>query len=534
MVVTTLPAPPSGTWKLDDCHSELGFTVRHMMVSKIRGRFRSSQSTVIVTEDPLLSSIEATIDVKSLDTGNGPRDAAVLSAEYLDAEHYPQLTFRATGVRADGEDYVLSGDLTVRAVTRPVELSVQYNGAVTDPFGNERIGFSVQGELNRKDFDISVDLPMDGGGFVVGDKIKLELDLEFVRAAAGDPPAEGVTTPAAPAAAPAEPPAHGVRRLFRDDFHHGFATDGPDARWFYYGFGPYVGDDGIVTVSRRGLQVISSGTNPVHGEPAFVRSLAQDDDNGSGLPGTLDHVKWLAFTNHRAATGFNGFDAVPGEVLTCESWMSGRTYGTAGNPFGGAVNNPDDDMRLASVGMPLLDEETSTIFDFFMSNEQVYVVYERLPFARQQLGNYAAFVYQIPVADRSPDDRHHFTISYDRSAGVVQWLLDGTEVYRVDRLGYHLESREHLLVDHGGAETRVEPRQLNCGMGMFTALDYGRPDQHALVRVSSAESYYFSTATGEPDPQTFLDDASLESNRLFGQGAEIWVGRYEVSSAPVS
>ena len=523
MVVTTLPALPSGTWKLDDSHSELGFTVRHMMVSRIRGRFRSFQSTVILAEDLLLSSIETTIDVKSLDTGNGPRDAAVLSAEYLDAENYPQLTFRSTGVRADGEDYVLSGDLTVCAVTRPVELTVQYNGDITDPFGNERIGFSVLGEINRKDFDISVDLPMDGGGFVVGDKVKLEFDLEFIRAAA---------EPAAESSASAGSPSHDSCQLFCDDFGNGFTTEGPHARWFYYGFGPYVGDDGIVTASRRGLRAVSSGTNPASGKPAFVRSLAQEDDNEHGLPGTLDHVKWLAFTNHQASTGFNGFDAVPGEVLTCESWMSGGTYGTAEHPFGDAVTNPDDDMRLASVGMPLLDEETSAIFDFFMSNERVYVVYERLPFSRQQLGNYAAFVYQIPVADRSPSDRHQFKISYDRSAGVVRWLLDGNEVYQVDRLGYRLDSREHLLVDHGGEETLIEPRQLNCGMGTFTALDYGRPGQRALARISSNENYYFSTATGEPDPQTFFDDESLESNRLFGQGAEIWVGRYEVTSLP--
>lgn len=515
MVATTLPALPSGRWKLDDAHSELGFTVRHLMVSKIRGRFRSFESTVLLAENPLLSSVAATIDVKSLDTGNGPRDAAVLSAEYLDAENHPQLTFRSTGIRGDGEDYLLSGDLTIRGVTRPIELKVQYNGDITDPFGNERIGFGAQAEINRKDFDISVDLPMDGGGFVVGDKIKLDFDLVFVRA---------TEEPAVPA--------EGLPRLFEEDFHGGFTTEGPDARWFYYGFGPYVGDDGLVTTSDRGLRVVASGTDPASGKPAFVRSLAQEDDNGFGLPGTLDHVKWLAFTNHQASTGFNGFDAVPGEVLTGELWMSGRTHGTAEHPFGAAVTNPDDDMRLASVGMPLLDEETSTIFDFFLSNERVYVVYERLPFSRQQLGNYAAFVYQIPVADRCPDDRHHFKICYDRSAGVVRWLLDGKEVYRVDRLGYRLESREHLLVDHGGEETLVQPRQLNFGMGMFTALDYGRPDQRALVRVSSTENYYFSTATGEPEPQTFLDDESLESNRLFGQGAEIWVGRYEVSSTP--
>jgi uncharacterized protein DUF6081 len=325
-------------------------------------------------------------------------------------------------------------------------------------------------------------------------------------------------------------------RIVWDDFKNGFAVGAPgdaDALWFYYGFGPYVGDDGIVETSGDGLRVRSSGTNPSSGEPAFVRTLAQESVNGSGMPGTLEHVKWLAFTNRKASSGVNGFDAEPGAVLTFETWMTGRTFGTAGHPFGEHVTNPDDDMRLASVGMPLLDEETSVIVDFFLSNEQVYVVYERLPFSRQQMGNYAAFVYQIPVARRTPDQEHHFTISYDRAAGLVRWLLDGTEVYTVDKIGCHLDSRQYLMVDHGGDEVCVEPRQLNAGMGMFASLDYAAPGRTALVRVSDSEGYYYSTETGPPAPQRFLDDKSLETNRLFGQGAQIGVRRYVVSSTPV-
>jgi hypothetical protein len=321
--------------------------------------------------------------------------------------------------------------------------------------------------------------------------------------------------------------------VWDDDFQDGFSVGQPEGRWFYYGFGPYVGDDGVVMTDAAGLHVRASGSHPVTGKPAFVRTLAQEQDNGAGLPGTLEHVKWLAFANHEASTGLPGFDATPGHELSCEAWMSGATYGTDGHPFGGHVDDPQDDLRLASVGMPLLDAETSLIVDFFLSNRRVYVVYERLPFTRHEQGNYAAFVYQVPVADRAPGDSHHCRIGYDRSAGVVTWLLDGEEVFRVDRLGHRLASREHLVVDHGGDETTIEPRQLSCGLGMFTSLDYAKPGNTALVKVSSTEGYYYSTATGPPEPQPFHDDKSLESNRLFGQGASLDVGRFVVASRPV-
>jgi polyisoprenoid-binding protein YceI len=180
-MTTTLPAIIPGTWTLDGVHSELGFTVRHMMVSKVRGRFRTFAATVVVAEEPLRSKIDAEIEVASLDTGNAVRDAAVLSPDYLDSDQFAHLRFTSTALRTDGAGFLLDGDLTVRDTIRPVTFTVVYNGAVTDPFGNDRIGFTATGEINRKDFGVLVDMPMDGGGFVVGDKIKLELDLEFVR-----------------------------------------------------------------------------------------------------------------------------------------------------------------------------------------------------------------------------------------------------------------------------------------------------------------------------------------------------------------
>lgn len=320
-----------------------------------------------------------------------------------------------------------------------------------------------------------------------------------------------------------------------DDFRDGFITTGPNARWSYLEAGPYVADDGIPQVSEKGLHVVSSGTNPRTGKPAFVRTLGQEDDTGSVIPGAQERVKWLVLANNQASTGFQGFDAVPGHELTCETWMSGRTHGTNGHPFGCNVINPDDDLRLASVsGITAQDPETGALFEFLYTNKRIYVFYERLPWERANLSNYAAFLFAIPVASRSPGDQHHFAISYDRAAGLVRWLLDGKEVYQLDRLGYHLPSREHMMLDHGGVERPMEPRQLEFGMGMFTILDASLPGRSnpGLVRLSSADSFYFDPATGEPNPQSFLDDESLESNRLFGQGAEFSLSRIVVSSAP--
>jgi polyisoprenoid-binding protein YceI len=178
---TILPGLIAGTWTLDSNHSELGFTVRHMMVSKIRGRFRAYSGTAEVADDPLRSTVTVTIDATSYESGNEVRDNAVKSADYLDVATYPEYTFRSTGIRVDGEAYVLAGNLTIRGITRPVELPFEYNGITRDPFGNDRIGFSVRGEINRKDYGIVTELPMDGGGVVVGDKVKLDLDIEFTR-----------------------------------------------------------------------------------------------------------------------------------------------------------------------------------------------------------------------------------------------------------------------------------------------------------------------------------------------------------------
>ena len=324
---------------------------------------------------------------------------------------------------------------------------------------------------------------------------------------------------------------------FEDDFAKGFSTQGPDAKWFYFSAGPYVGDDGIESTSSNGLQVVSSGTNPRTGKPAFTRTLGQEGDvagNPYGLPGGVDHVKWLVYANHLAPSGIPGFEAAPGQELSGRMSISGRTFGTQAHPFGRAVKNPNDDLRLASTAFNSIDFESWMVFDFFITNERIYAFYERLPFGRTPEHNYAAFSYQIPLQERGdPGDTHDLRIAYDRSAGVVRWLVDGKEEFRVDQIGHRID-RKFMTIDHGGVEETVEPRQLDFGMGMFTILDGDLPSGRALGRLSDAPNFYFDPLQGEPTPQTFVDDESKSSSRLFGQGAELRVARVSVESAATS
>lgn len=321
-----------------------------------------------------------------------------------------------------------------------------------------------------------------------------------------------------------------------DDFRQGFSVGAANSRWFYFSAGPYVGDDGVITTGSRGLRVASSGTNPTSGEPAFVRTLGQEGsvDNPLSLPGGLDHVKWLAYMNHTASSGFPGFDLVPGQRFSCNAIVGGRTFGTAGHPFGAAVDNANDDARLATVAMNALDFESFIVSDFFLTNEGVYALYERLPFGRgPALGNYAAFTAITRVADRDPDDRHLLSVEYDRTAGTIRWLVNLHEVYRVDQIGFR-PARSTMTLDHGGVETLVSPRQTDCGMGMFSLLDGYRPTDTGLVQLSNTPDFYFDPDVGPPTPSPFVDTLSLGSNRLFGQGAELTVDRYWIASIPAS
>ena len=175
-----IPGYVVGTWDIDAAHSTVGFSVRHMMVSKVRGYFRSFSGEIVTAEDPSQSSVTATIDMDSIDTRQEQRDAHIRSADFFDVETHPKMTFRSTAVRTAGADWVIEGELTLKGSTRPVSLQLELNGFGPDAYGGIRAGFSARTVINRNDFGVDIKMPMDGGGVVVGDKATVELEIEAV------------------------------------------------------------------------------------------------------------------------------------------------------------------------------------------------------------------------------------------------------------------------------------------------------------------------------------------------------------------
>jgi polyisoprenoid-binding protein YceI len=177
---TTIPGYVAGTWTIDPIHSEVGFAVRHMMVSKVRGKFKTFSGELVTGENPLDSSVTAEIDLASIDTGAEQRDEHIRSADFFEVETYPTMTYRSTGVRADGDDYVVDGELTLKGVTKQVPLKLDLNGFGPDPYGGTRAGFTATTEINRREFGVNFSAPMQNGGAVVADKITIHLEIEAV------------------------------------------------------------------------------------------------------------------------------------------------------------------------------------------------------------------------------------------------------------------------------------------------------------------------------------------------------------------
>jgi polyisoprenoid-binding protein YceI len=180
---TTIPGYVAGTWTIDPVHSEIGFSARHMMVSKVRGKFSNFSGQIVTADDPLKSSATAEIDLKSITTGNDQRDEHLRSADFFEVETYPTMTYRSTGATFEDGNYVLDGELTLKGVTRRVPLVLELNGFGPDPYGGTRAGFTASGELNRRDFNVNFNAPLQNGGVVVSDKITLHLEIEAVLAA---------------------------------------------------------------------------------------------------------------------------------------------------------------------------------------------------------------------------------------------------------------------------------------------------------------------------------------------------------------
>lgn len=184
MSITSLPTGlHTGTYAIDPSHSEVGFTARHAMVTKVRGRFPELEGTLVFGDDVASSSASATIQVASVSTSSPDRDTHLRGADFFDAEKYPTITFTSTGVRPDGDDYKLDGLLTIKDVTKPVTIDVEFGGVATDPFGNQRAGFSGEVEVEREEFGLTWNAALETGGVLVSKKVKLFLDIAAIKQA---------------------------------------------------------------------------------------------------------------------------------------------------------------------------------------------------------------------------------------------------------------------------------------------------------------------------------------------------------------
>ena len=170
-----------GTWTVDASHTNVGFTVRHLMVSKVRGSFATFNGVVTIAENPLESTLEATVDTTSITTNDEGRDQHLRSADFFDVENHPTMTLRSTGVEQRGSDFVLHADLTIRGVTRQVELDLEFDGVEKDPWGGTRAGFTASTEISRKDFGLEWNAALETGGVVVGDKVKILIEAELIK-----------------------------------------------------------------------------------------------------------------------------------------------------------------------------------------------------------------------------------------------------------------------------------------------------------------------------------------------------------------
>ena len=168
-------------YSIDPAHTTAEFIVRHLMIAKVRGRFTAVTGTIDVPEGGSVPvSVDVTIDAASIDTREAQRDAHLTSADFLDAEKFAQITFKSTGVDGSGDAFTIRGDLTIHGVTREVVLDTTFEGRSTDPWGNDRIGYEAHAKISRKDFGLEWNQALETGGVVVGDEVKIELNVEAI------------------------------------------------------------------------------------------------------------------------------------------------------------------------------------------------------------------------------------------------------------------------------------------------------------------------------------------------------------------
>lgn len=177
----TRTAIEPGTWIFENQHTKLGFMAKHLMVTKVRGHFDEYEGTVEIAEDLTDSRIEVKIDASSINTGADDRDEHLRSEDFLDVANYPELTFVSTDISRDGDIFEITGDLTIRDVTMPITLQARHEGTVTDPWGNERIGFSARADMKREEWGLTWNAALEGGGWLVSKDVVLEIEGQLIK-----------------------------------------------------------------------------------------------------------------------------------------------------------------------------------------------------------------------------------------------------------------------------------------------------------------------------------------------------------------
>lgn len=171
----------AGTWVIDPSHSRLGFETRHAVITKVRGHFADFEGTIVVAQDTAASSVKISAKLDSIETGSADRDAHLKSADFFDTQNTNELVFESTSIKATGDTFVVTGNLTIKGVTNTIDIAVEATGTAADPFGNTRAGFEGTSELSRKDFGLTWNVALETGGFLVSDNIKLQLDVSAIK-----------------------------------------------------------------------------------------------------------------------------------------------------------------------------------------------------------------------------------------------------------------------------------------------------------------------------------------------------------------
>jgi polyisoprenoid-binding protein YceI len=182
--MSTDVAAPTGTWNVDPTHSRVGFAVKHLGISTVHGQFNEFEGTLDVGEDASTTKATGTVQVASVDTGQADRDGHLLNSDFFDAEKHPQITFASTSIDVAADNQVtVTGDLTIMGTTKEISLTGVLGGMETDPFGNERVGLEMHGEIDRTEFGMTFNIPLDSGAFAISDTVQLSLDISAVKAA---------------------------------------------------------------------------------------------------------------------------------------------------------------------------------------------------------------------------------------------------------------------------------------------------------------------------------------------------------------